>query len=83
MPKLNEYLTVAQAAQIVGVSKDTLRRWDKAGKLKARRHPVTGYRLYLRTELEAFLAQVADEAGPTRGDLNTGSKRGDRQKRGG
>ena len=32
-----------------GVSKDTLRRWDRAGKLEARRHPITGYRLYPAT----------------------------------
>ena len=59
MPRLSDYLTVAQAAHILGVSKDTLRRWDKAGKLTARRHPVTQYRLYLRKELEAFLRQIS------------------------
>ena len=58
MPKLNEYLTVAQATQVLGVSKDSLRRWDKAGKLKARRHSVTQYRLYLRDDLEAFLQGI-------------------------
>ena len=45
MAKLNEYLTVGEAAELLGVSKDTLRRWDRAGRLTARRHPVTGYRL--------------------------------------
>ena len=40
--KLNEYLTVGEAAAFLGVSKDTLRRWDRAGKLEARRHPITG-----------------------------------------
>ena len=52
MAKLNEYLTVGEAAQMLGVSKDTLRRWDRAGKLEARRHPITGYRLYVRRELQ-------------------------------
>ena len=55
MKKLNEYLTVGGAASYLGVSKDTLRRWDAAGKLKARRHPVTGFRLYLTDELGAIL----------------------------
>ncbi len=55
MKKLNDYLTVGSAASYLGVSKDTLRRWDSAGKLKARRHPVTGFRLYLEDELEAIL----------------------------
>ena len=29
----NEYLTVAEAAEFLGVSPWTLRNWDKAGKL--------------------------------------------------
>ena len=59
MKKLNDYLTVGGAASHLGVSKDTLRRWDTAGKLKARRHPVTGFRLYLKEELDAILAHAS------------------------
>ena len=58
MDKVKNYLTVAQAAEFLGVCKDTLRRWDRAGKLKARRHPITGYRLYLKHELDAFLRDL-------------------------
>ena len=58
--KLNEYLTVAEAASYIGVSADTLRRWDRAKKLTARRHPVTSYRLYLPRELDKFLREVGD-----------------------
>ena len=47
MKKLSDYLTVGAAASYLGVSKDTLRRRDAAGKLRARRHPITGFRLYL------------------------------------
>ena len=32
MAKLNEYMTVGEAAEVLGVSKDALRRWDRAGK---------------------------------------------------
>ena len=60
MAKLNEYLTVGEAAEILGVSKDTLRRWDRSGKLPAHRHPITGYRLYARHDLEALLDSVPD-----------------------
>jgi excisionase family DNA binding protein len=56
--KLNQYLTVGNAAAFLGVSKDTLRRWDHAGKLKARRHPMTRYRLYLKAELEILLKTI-------------------------
>jgi len=62
MRRLNEYLTVADAASVLGVCKDTLRRWDRAGKLTARRHPVTRYRLYLKTELESLLKGLAAKA---------------------
>ena len=46
MVRLCDYLTVGEAAELLGVSKDTLRRWDRSGKLAARRHPVTEFRLY-------------------------------------
>jgi excisionase family DNA binding protein len=52
------YLTVGEAAKTLGVSRSTLRNWDKAGKLKPYRHPVNGYRLYNRKELEELLKKV-------------------------
>jgi excisionase family DNA binding protein len=55
---LKDYLTVGDAAATLGVSRATLRNWDKAGKLKPYRHPVNGYRLYNRQELEALLQEV-------------------------
>lgn len=58
--KLNEYLTVAEAAAYLGCSADTLRRYDRSNKLCARRHPITAYRLYLPSELDEFLRSVGD-----------------------
>lgn len=55
---LSDYLTVGEAAATLGVSRSTLRNWDKAGKLKAYRHPMNGYRLYRRLELETLLQEV-------------------------
>ena len=55
---LKDYLTVGDAAKKLGVSRATLRNWDKAGKLKPYRHPVNGYRLYRQKELEALLQEV-------------------------
>lgn len=49
-----DFLSLAQAADYVGVSKDTLRRWDAAGKLKPVRRPGSGYRYYRRSDLEPF-----------------------------
>lgn len=55
---LADYLTVGEAAAALGVSRSTLRNWDKAGKLKPYRHPVNSYRLYSRNELDALLKEV-------------------------
>lgn len=46
-----EMVTIAQAALILGVSPQTLRRWDRLGKLPAKRHPINGYRIYSRNKL--------------------------------
>jgi hypothetical protein len=46
------YITLAEAATLLGVSKATLRNWDKAGKLTAIRHPINSYRLYDLAELK-------------------------------
>jgi excisionase family DNA binding protein len=44
-------ITIGEAAQILGVSEMTLRRWDKAGKFRPHRHPVNGYRVYRRGDV--------------------------------
>ena len=49
-----EYFSVKEAASYIGVSAQTLRRWDAAGKLKPVRHPASRYRYYRRTDLEPF-----------------------------
>lgn len=59
IPTLHDYLTVSQAASILGVCSATLRKWDRAGKLKPVRHPMNGYRLYRRDELDAVLRQLS------------------------
>ncbi|MFO0662994.1 MAG: helix-turn-helix domain-containing protein [Polyangiaceae bacterium] len=46
-----DLVTIAEAADLLGVSLPTLRRWDETGKFKARRHPINGYRLYKRTDV--------------------------------
>ena len=68
MAKISEYLKIREAAEYLGVSKDTLRRWDAAGKLKARRHPVSNFRLYLQADLDRFLAQLSHGSPGRRSD---------------
>jgi excisionase family DNA binding protein len=51
-------ITIKSAAEILGVSEQTLRNWDKQGKLKARRDAETGFRVYKISELESFAAKT-------------------------
>jgi excisionase family DNA binding protein len=53
-----EYLTVKEAAKILGVTPVTLRRWDNAGKLKAKRHPMNNYRIYDPVEVETLKKMI-------------------------
>ncbi len=59
MEKLSDYMRVAEAADYLGVSPNTLRNWVTAGKIAAVRHPVNAYRLFKREDLDALLKQVA------------------------
>jgi PAS domain S-box-containing protein len=51
---VEEYLTVGEAATVLGVSPWTLRKWDRVGKLKPKRHPKNGYRIYRHEDLKAI-----------------------------
>ncbi|MGI8981071.1 MAG: MEDS domain-containing protein [Pirellulaceae bacterium] len=57
-PNFSVYKTVGEAASFLGVSTATLRNWDRSGKLKPRRHPQNGYRIYLHEDLEAVLCSA-------------------------
>lgn len=49
-----EYFSIAQVADILGVTKETLRRWDTNGELVPQRHPDNNYRVYHRSQLTIF-----------------------------
>ena len=58
MPKdtpLPKLLTIRQAAEILNVHVETLRRWDKSGKLKAIRVNDRGDRRYKPEDLERII----------------------------
>lgn len=55
---MSEYATLAEAASFLGVSKATLRNWDRNGKLKPVRHPSNDYRLYTLNDLRNLKAQL-------------------------
>lgn len=51
-------VTVKEAAILFGVTVQTIRRWDKMGKLKATRHPMNNYRLYRLIELKRIAEKI-------------------------
>jgi DNA (cytosine-5)-methyltransferase 1 len=58
MMRRGGYLRVKEAAELLGVSPNTVRTWGGAGKIPEYRHPVNNYRLYKKAELERLLSQL-------------------------
>lgn len=57
---MNEYLTLAETAELLGKNKETLRRWDREGKLTAVREPISNYRVYKKSDVQAIFAEFMD-----------------------
>lgn len=55
-----EYLSLSEAAELIGKNKETLRRWDREGKLTAVREPVSNYRVYKRTDIQTLFPEIFD-----------------------
>ena len=53
---MNKYLSLSETAELLGKSKETLRRWDREGKLMAVREPMSNYRVYRKSDVEFLFA---------------------------
>jgi DNA (cytosine-5)-methyltransferase 1 len=58
----DSYVTVHKAAGILGVAPNTVRSWGAAGKIPEHRHPLNGYRLYKRFDLEHVVRRIETSA---------------------
>ena len=58
---MSEYLSLSATADLIGKSKETLRRWDNDGILNAVREPVSNYRVYRRQDVQTLLGSMFDE----------------------
>ena len=54
----SKFINIKEASTILGVSKLTLRNWDRDGKLVAKRHPINNYRVYLAEDLDKIIKQI-------------------------
>lgn len=51
----SKLLTIKQASEMLGVSIQTLRRWDDSGKLSSIRKKATGHRYYQRADIKSYM----------------------------
>lgn len=67
MPRVDEFMQIAEAAEFLGICQNTLRNWGRAGKVKEYRHPVNNYRLYKQGELQRLLSKIESVNSPNEG----------------
>lgn len=58
---MKNYLSLSETADLVGKSKETLRRWDRDGILNAVREPVSNYRVYRKTDVETLMGTLFED----------------------
>lgn len=58
---MNKFLSLSETAEIIGKSKETLRRWDNEGILNAVREPVSNYRVYRKEDVESLMGKLFDK----------------------
>lgn len=46
--------SISEFAELIGKNAETLRRWDRSGKLQAVREPLSNYRVYTEEQLKLF-----------------------------
>ena len=54
----DEFLPPSEAAALIGISRDTIKRWEKDGRITSMRTPL-GHRRYRRADVEKLLTNEA------------------------
>ena len=62
MKNLRDYMRIKEAAEFLGVSEQTLRNWERRGKLTVYRHPINQYRLFRKRDLVRVLEHLERSA---------------------
>ncbi len=55
---MKKYYKIGEAAEKIGVNKETLRRWDRTGKFPSSRHPINNYRVYNSSNIEQLVKEL-------------------------
>jgi len=54
----SKFYTVSEVAEILGVSPETIRRWDNTGKFTSKRHPINNYRVYTDEQIQSIVEDL-------------------------
>jgi len=57
---IKEYYSLSEVSEILGKSKETLRRWDRDGKFNAVREPISNYRVYKKDQVKSLLDLLSE-----------------------
>ena len=55
---MREYVTIKEASDLLGVTPQTLRAWEKKGELVPYRNPINNYRVYKVGQIEQFIEEM-------------------------
>lgn len=55
---MEKFIKVGEAAKILGISNETLRRWDKSKKFESVRHPINNYRVYTESSVMSLVEEL-------------------------
>jgi len=55
---VSNYLTVSEVAERLNVSPETLRKWDRNGKLISFNHPFDNSRVYTESQIDDFIRKL-------------------------
>jgi excisionase family DNA binding protein len=57
--RVDEFMSVGEVADAFGVHRDTVKRWEKAGRISPAIRIPSGHRRYHRSDIDARLASAA------------------------
>ncbi len=55
---MEKFFSIKEAAELLNVSPETLRRWDNSGKFTSTRHPINNYRVYSEERINTLLEEL-------------------------
>jgi site-specific DNA-methyltransferase (adenine-specific) len=62
---MEKFYNISEVAEIIGVNKETLRRWDKNGKFPSSRNPINNYRVYPSSKVNQLVRELQLELYPS------------------